>query len=151
MRSIYSRAPRVVIWHGPADDFTLPALKYIDIALRLARTELGGSRATVSSGGILREKLDAILNKARGFPPFNGEKWGPVLKLFERQWFQRVWVVQECAVAGEAVVLIGEHKRAWEDIGLSVVYFSHKSCSAAVQGFSSRLRNALRSWGNGKE
>ena len=154
MRSIYSPAPRVVILPGPADDFTLPALKYIDIALRLARTELGGSRVTVSSGGILREKLDAILNKTRRFPPFNGEgseKWGPVLKLFERQWFGRVWVLQECAVAEEAVVLIGEHKRAWEDIGSSVVYFSHKSCSAAVQGFSSRLRNVLGSWGSGKE
>lgn len=76
-----------MILPGPADDFTLPALKYIDTALRLARTELGGSRVTVSSGGILREKLDAILNKTRRFPPFNGEgseKWGPVLKLFER-------------------------------------------------------------------
>ena len=72
-----------------------------------------------------------------------------MLKLFERQWFGRVWVLQECAVAEEAVVLIGEHKRAWEDIGSSVVYFSHKSCSAAVQGFSSRLRNVLGSWGSG--
>lgn len=143
-----------MIWLGPADDFTLPALKYIDIALRLVRTELGGSRATVSSGGILREGPDAILNTARGFPLFNGEgpeKWGPVLKLFESPWFGRVWVLQGCAVAEEAVVLIGKHKRAWENIGLSVVYFSHKSCSATVQGFSSRLRNALESWGDGKE
>ncbi|PMD46841.1 heterokaryon incompatibility, partial [Hyaloscypha variabilis F] len=90
MRNIYKLADRVVIWLGTADADAIAAFEWIDRA-----------------AGSVVKKSEEELNRARGFPPFKGagsEKWEPVLKFFSRAWFGRVWVVQECAMAKEAVV-----------------------------------------------
>ena len=72
--------------------------------------------------------------------------WGPVLKLFERQWFGRVWVLQECAVAEEAVVLIGIIR------GLGKIS-GHRWCifriRAAVPPFRALVLDYGMFWGRG--
>jgi hypothetical protein len=51
------------------------------------------------------------------------KKWGALLDLMQRQWFSRRWVVQEIALAREAVIYCGGDKIPWKGMYLSVVEF----------------------------
>jgi hypothetical protein len=42
------------------------------------------------------------------------KKWGALLDLMQRRWFSRRWVVQEIALAREAVIYCGADKIPWK-------------------------------------
>lgn len=42
-----------------------------------------------------------------------------LLDLYESRWFQRLWVLQEVALARSATVLWGQHKISWEYVGIA--------------------------------
>ena len=42
------------------------------------------------------------------------KKWGALLDLMQRQWFSRRWVVQEIALAREAVIYCGAENIPWK-------------------------------------
>jgi hypothetical protein len=44
------------------------------------------------------------------------KKWGALLDLMQRQWFSRRWVVQEIALAREAIIYCGADKIPWKGI-----------------------------------
>ena len=54
-------------------------------------------------------------------PPRNpgGYWWQETLRLFERRWFHRVWVIQEVALARSVRVLVGQYAISWEIVGLA--------------------------------
>ena len=53
----------------------------------------------------------------------NAEKWQSLLLLMQRDWFFRRWVVQEIALAKEAVVYCGSDKIDWKDFSVAVELF----------------------------
>jgi hypothetical protein len=42
------------------------------------------------------------------------KKWGALLDLMQRQWFSRRWVVQEIALAREAMIYCGQDRIPWK-------------------------------------
>lgn len=56
----------------------------------------------------------------RETPPFHSEEWTSISRLFDRDWFWRVWCVQEVALASDAVMIWGDEiEVAWKWVGLA--------------------------------
>jgi hypothetical protein len=72
--------------------------------------------------------FEAAANDRRGFPPIHEvAAWEPLTELFQREWFRRVWVYQESAVASTATVKIGTFELDWADLCVAVSFFSLKN------------------------
>ena len=107
MRFIYNRATQVVPWLGDAS-------KYTSLAFDLINTIVSNTPCT---NGDLKADPGAIWdNRAMdgmGLPHFPSPQWQALAKLFERPYFQRVWVVQELAVASSAMARCGALTIPW--------------------------------------
>ena len=110
MRFIYNRATQVVPWLGDAS-------KYTSLAFDLINTIVSNTTCT---DGDLKADPGAIWDNramdSMGLPHFPSPKWQALAKLFERPYFQRVWVVQELAVASRAVARCGHLTIPWDRI-----------------------------------
>jgi hypothetical protein len=51
-----------------------------------------------------------------GLPPTKSKIWGSIAALFEREWFQRAWIIQEIVRASEVRFICGAWDMAWEDM-----------------------------------
>jgi hypothetical protein len=134
MKYIYRYAKRVIIWLGPSDGFTTKALALVDRAAESLRQE---TRQHVPlTKDIRRERMDLAMNHRRGFPPVDmAIEWEPLISLFSRPWFSRVWVFQESRMASSAVVRIGACERDWADFCAASSFFACKSYSV-VKGLA---------------
>jgi len=85
MKDIYKKAMHVVIWLGKetaedADTFNL-----------LSRFEkLFKAKGMVPVGVVENHRLE--------LPAENSEEWTTLVRLFQRPWFQRIWVLQEAGI-----------------------------------------------------
>ena len=102
MDKIYSRVARVLIWLGPANDGTRSAMQFVP---KLVDLDKVGHFATNGDEG-------------------NVQAWMDFLHLMRREWFSRRWVVQELALAQEAVMLCGEDEVNWIDFRDAVSLFA---------------------------
>ncbi|KAG6353465.1 hypothetical protein INS49_005646 [Diaporthe citri] len=98
MGDIYSKASRVVVWLGPAQDDSHAAVEVMrhlgsqievnwhDDAMKSAP---GASDLTLSDRSVIL--------------PVRGELWRPIFDLLSRPWFDRLWVRQEIYLATDVV------------------------------------------------
>jgi hypothetical protein len=134
MKYIYRYAKCVIIWLGPSDGFTDKALALVDRAAELLRQETGQHVPVAED--IRAERIDVERNRRRGFPPVDrAAEWEPLVSLFSRPWFSRVWVFQESRMASAAVVRIGAYERDWADFCAASSFFAYKSYSV-VKGLA---------------
>jgi hypothetical protein len=96
IRDIYRSANQVVVWLGQSYDARLASAMLFDIFLTSIRT-----------GGSGMEPKTRLLN-ARYSP-----RWFALLKLFRKSYFERVWVVQEVAVASNVQLSHGGSYIPW--------------------------------------
>lgn len=89
MGRIYSTAKRVLIWIGRNEDGTQGSLRAVSTMIQQLRKHLADAH-----------RLD----------------WQPVVQVLRREWFQRMWMVQELAQAHEAIVVFGDETENWDDI-----------------------------------
>lgn len=103
MREIYSQAERVVAWMGDSVEST-GALSY---AANLHATSTSGTES---------EMIDAWEMRR----PIGGEhdpRWTSIQALLNQEWFERVWVIQEVALAEKLVVRHGAGEEIpWETL-----------------------------------
>jgi hypothetical protein len=100
MSQIYSYATCVCVWLGLGDKASRTAIHFI-------------------KNEILRlEQFDALCSDEH-----NAEKWQSLLLLMQRQWFFRRWVVQEIALAKDAVIHCGPDTISWKDFSVAVELF----------------------------
>jgi hypothetical protein len=98
IKDIYKKAIHVVIWLGKqtaedADAFTL-----------LSRFEkLFREKGMVDVGNV--ENLLYGLD----LPVETSPAWTALVRLFQRPWFQRIWVFQEAVMARTMTVVCGSH------------------------------------------
>ncbi|KAF2112083.1 heterokaryon incompatibility protein-domain-containing protein [Lophiotrema nucula] len=99
MDRIYRQAQKVLVWLGPADSMTEPAVKAI--------TTIAG--ASVEVCGRLRGSriLDPEAYKTLGISSINEQEWLSMRALCQRSWFSRAWTTQEYALARKAFMLCG--------------------------------------------
>jgi hypothetical protein len=99
MRRIYESAVQVLVWlGGDADDSAG--------AIRLMRRF---TRADFPDDYVPRSLLDDK----------DLAQWKAVAKIFDREWFRRVWVRQEVAVANEIIVMCGSERISWNTLSLA--------------------------------
>ncbi|KAI4644489.1 hypothetical protein J4E93_006394 [Alternaria ventricosa] len=91
MREIYTQACSVWIWLGEADDATMS-----DVAMQYLKT-----RVALDGNDVNPKKL------------WNARKAKAILGLCEKEYWKRIWIVQEVLLAREAKVLCGGHCVQW--------------------------------------
>jgi hypothetical protein len=63
------------------------------------------------------KELPTIPNTWRnGVPPYDDNVWWAIGDLFKREWFSRVWVIQEVILAYELRLMCGNYEVDWDDI-----------------------------------
>jgi hypothetical protein len=100
MSRIYGGASSVCIWIGEADKDSKAALDFIkNEVLRL-------------------QDFDELCENQDASP-----KWRAMLNLMKRPWFSRRWVVQEIALASDAMIYCGKDTIEWKDFADAVQLF----------------------------
>ena len=108
MGELYTCAEQVLVWLGDAgddSDLVCGVLPGLVERLRAVEEERGWGFPV---------GMDEV--EALGFPPPEDKIWRAVLALYAREWFQRLWVVQEIVLAPSAVFLCGRHKVEWDAV-----------------------------------
>ncbi|KAE9365758.1 hypothetical protein N431DRAFT_429984 [Stipitochalara longipes BDJ] len=93
MTNIYSAAESVAVWLGPEDDDS-------ELAMDLLRK--------VASEADNQEKISRLISS-----PTAQRELGAVVSLFERDYWRRLWVVQEIFNATSITVYCGSTKLSW--------------------------------------
>lgn len=120
MCEIYRRATSVLVWLGSTDLHRAIAAFSI-----LSAVASGGQVAgrPVGNAHFLSNGVSSVgvrgLPGGNGPPPLDSELWEFVVQLFEARWFQRVWCIQEVAVARRATILWGDAEMSWRWVGLA--------------------------------
>lgn len=98
MRFIYSQADNVIIWLGDATSTT-------DCAMRF----LGKAQSDVHPRSWFDERLKFSFQRDQ-------LEWKAVLSLFNKEYWRRVWIIQETAVAKHLSVACGQYELSWDCI-----------------------------------
>ncbi|KAI0853388.1 HET-domain-containing protein [Daldinia vernicosa] len=122
MKDIYSKADRVLIWLGEEKDESDRGIAVaLDIASACQKyTSHGGSLVTISFDDELTLQLFGKFRDKSEFPRLSA-----FARIIERLWFTRVWVVQELALATDAMVFCGNSHISWTDLLAAITAQDH--------------------------
>lgn len=96
MRRIYTLAKQVIVWLGEESSRSKLAMEFFESA---------------NDNHDMREWFrDTIVKTTQGLYK---EEWKAVFNLFERGYWERIWIVQELACAAKIDVLCGSHSARW--------------------------------------
>ncbi|ERF72755.1 hypothetical protein EPUS_04808 [Endocarpon pusillum Z07020] len=135
MRDIYRKATRVVIWLGPASR-NGPG----ELALDLVHYLAAASKEPATAVEVLHQSADIRLldhfatqiYEIHGIQAQPNQAFTTIYKAFfellERPWFTRTWILQEAAVASDAILLLGTRSVSWAEF-LDAFAFSLKQPS----------------------
>jgi hypothetical protein len=108
MRKIYLQAQQVVISLGQADSFTDQAMDFIvplqDALISISRPSFG---TALASGMEVFRYLRAGIDMSPA-------PWSALNALFNRNWWNRTWVIQEAALGSEPIFICGDRGVEWE-------------------------------------
>ncbi|KAI1736991.1 heterokaryon incompatibility protein-domain-containing protein [Xylaria scruposa] len=129
MRDIYQLCWRTIIWLGQHDWLTKSAFD----GVRFLSTKFGDGgyvyyydwrrmrRRDGQQGEGLLSSVWGIAESLHAVAAFNS--------VFGRDWFSRLWVIQELALSQHAVFICGDYQVDWEDISraqaISSAFFDH--------------------------
>lgn len=105
MKEIYHGAKEVVIWIGEEKEDSADATTL----LKTIHTAVSDGKLSISADF---SSLATDLEQA-GLPGYNSHVWRTLGNLYSRDWFSRVWVIQELAVAASAAVSYGGQHIPW--------------------------------------
>ena len=100
MASIYNNAQRVLVWLGQGDDDSERALGFVHRINNLGEFER------------LIEDEKSV------------KDWNALLEVMTRKWFSRRWVIQEIALARQAIVHCGLTSVLWRDLASAINLFA---------------------------
>jgi hypothetical protein len=112
MGDVYHGAERVLIWLGPDADFSDRVEGFLPKLLRAKdMKDAAGDDRNWS-------QLSAAESATYGAPSFNlnGVGYYALAAIMSREWFRRVWIIQELVFAKEAVVFCGGWSASWETL-----------------------------------
>ncbi|KAG2419779.1 hypothetical protein HFD88_004575 [Aspergillus terreus] len=112
MGSIYSKARQVLIWLGNETDDVKGAFQ----SLERLETQLKPllRKLYVTNRHPALEVFASFFFPTREIAIQDPERrWSEIRNLFHRQWFQRIWVIQEAILAKRATVICGDNTIPW--------------------------------------
>ena len=129
MALIYSKAARVSIWLGsdPCNDapVVFENIKILVLTLGIIHAMRGYIERFDNTTGDLHWNLPNGHPSSTALPSVfytNEEEKMRVQRFFRLPWFSRTWVMQECGLASQAVVLWGDSTIDWNPIGVTAVF-----------------------------
>ena len=141
MKEIYAKSSKLFVWLGPGSDESTLALETMDRAGRILHDVYRNPH---------RYSFEDYY--AMGFPQPDVAAWGAVYRLFEKPYFQRVWVQQEivASVLYEIVLQCGTVSIPWIGLENTAFAMTHAksvvdakvyddTATAALQGSQMRL------------
>ncbi|KAF2826785.1 hypothetical protein CC86DRAFT_406038 [Ophiobolus disseminans] len=110
MRKLYQRAAMVWVWLGVAQhQHQIPrAIEWL--------SRIGGMFRKAQLDGVSRHAVAISEGKTLQELESDQSLWSPVMHIINNDWFRRVWIVQEFALARDATFLCGEHKIDYNDV-----------------------------------
>jgi hypothetical protein len=135
MKSVYQQAVHVIIWLGNYNEPCDEALRFDSRTWELVRVERNSEaiarsamelivllmleRIVQEKGSdtalrvVLEENIDLPSELEDFLDPESLQIWAQLSRLFNRPWFERLWIIQELAVAKRAAVAWGEICIPW--------------------------------------
>lgn len=115
MGEIYQKASKVVAWLGLPDEKIPGTFDFLEGVSRylVARVRNEGV-GSPNSAGINDTVLEAMIKEY----PTSLPEWTHARAFFERDWFARVWILQEVVLAESVLIQCGEHTLSWDVLGL---------------------------------
>jgi hypothetical protein len=106
MWEIYSRADLVVAWLGKQDEGTKCGLDLIRLLTTVTEQR---SSEQVARPGEKRKYQSLRLDELEklGLPDVTSRVWDHLFSVLSRQWFSRVWIIQELVAAKACIFLCG--------------------------------------------
>ncbi|EWG48728.1 hypothetical protein FVEG_16315 [Fusarium verticillioides 7600] len=129
MQQIYCRASSVLVWLGRATEQTVPAFR-----LLLGLADISQSNAEDQKSYIAHVIKDEY---------FKGH-WKALGELFQREWWHRVWTIQEVVLGSNILLICGPFAVEWDQIkqAISVVQQCHSCMNELIEAtaFSTTYR-----------
>ncbi|KAH6637352.1 heterokaryon incompatibility protein-domain-containing protein [Chaetomium tenue] len=110
MDKIYTKAAHTIIWLGRADEYTPAAAKTIEKVAAYPREAFVQSEATPF------RRQDPEVYAKSNLAYTGWMDWCSLAALLKRQWFTRLWIIQEAILSRDLVILCGKHKISWTDL-----------------------------------
>lgn len=110
MERIYSMASYAVAWLGPTDANSERGINTLHKLVQHS-TEFNSSKIIPFAFNSDKKF------KACGIPPITLEDWNGLASVFQRQWFRRLWIIQEAVLGKALLVYIGELLLHWHHLG----------------------------------
>jgi hypothetical protein len=131
LRSIFQKADKVVAWVGDEKDHSNRA---IEALIQIRTLALRPDQWP--------ENLPAIPSTwSDDIPGPQDIAWIDIGKFFERDWFQRIWVVQELVLGSKIWILCGKWSVNWDDVFAALETCLHGIESIRVS--NARLRQVI--------
>lgn len=117
MRDIYHSAVSVMVWLGPANSESDMGVDMVQALLQAKKhqDELGDTPGLLIA-------MSQEYRKRIGLPSWTSEVYEFYASLFQRPWFQRIWIVQEVAVSRHCFLLYGSKSCDWSDFNDALDY-----------------------------
>ncbi|OCK89500.1 uncharacterized protein K441DRAFT_690019 [Cenococcum geophilum 1.58] len=109
MDRIYERAGYVLAWLGDEDPSTATGVE------TLQKISAAGD-AIKSCRIIPYQTCDPAEYEREGTPPISMFEWNSLAAIFARQWFRRIWIVQEFVFATDLIAYCGKHEILFSDV-----------------------------------
>ncbi|KAH6721847.1 heterokaryon incompatibility protein-domain-containing protein [Leptodontidium sp. MPI-SDFR-AT-0119] len=139
MANIYSKATRVLIWLGPVSDDSRMAIDCLKrISSKYHVDWMTWSIEPVTKDGSWWATPGEML-------PLSDEQNWSILHLISRDWFERLWILQEAHLANrEALVVCGTDNILWENVCEAMFCIRKKPYPSYIyKEFSERLGHIL--------
>ncbi|KAK0672168.1 heterokaryon incompatibility protein-domain-containing protein [Cercophora samala] len=110
MGDVYRKAAHTIIWLGRGDQYTKDAVKTISKVAACPRSIFAQSSITPF------RQQDNSVYEAINVPYISWSDWCSLAAFFKRQWFSRLWIVQEVILSRELSLLCGDHHISWDEL-----------------------------------
>ncbi|KAI9710936.1 MAG: hypothetical protein M1820_002372 [Bogoriella megaspora] len=107
MASIYETATSVLAWLGEEDDYTEKSFALIKRLASLSDDEL----KRITPGRLANEEVLHLIGSC-GHISF----WNSMVRFFQHNYFNRVWIIQEITLANIRLAVCGKHEVPWDSI-----------------------------------
>ncbi|KAK4220650.1 hypothetical protein QBC38DRAFT_449855 [Podospora fimiseda] len=111
MHEIYRHASYLVVWLGKED-------RYVEKAIS-ALSKLSTNMDNFMKSRIVSwdsEETSQVEYLSSGVPWICQDEWDGLAALFLRQWFRRIWIVQEIVLSGGVFMYCGERPIEWTQV-----------------------------------
>ncbi|KAK4162996.1 heterokaryon incompatibility protein-domain-containing protein [Cladorrhinum sp. PSN259] len=119
MSHIYQLAKRVVVWVGPATEDSTAAMEFMGYIGSQIAVDLAGGKEVFLPAPDAQEK--DLWDKTQEVLESSPSKTKAAALLLERDWFSRMWVLQEVCLAQQVNLLCGRDELDWPDFANAVM------------------------------